>query len=277
MSFRTPARLQKFKLQDFIFYKLSIFDFMLNRKNKLFVILGGFFIANALIAEMIGGKIFSLEQTLGFHEVNFRLLGKENLSFNLTAGVLLWPVIFIITDIINEYYGQHGVRFLSFLTVGLIGFAFVATYSAIHLAPASWWPTAYQAKGVPDMQTAFAAVFNQGNRIIIGSIIAFLVAQLLDVFIFHRIKKYTGDKKVWLRATGSTLVSQFIDSFMVMFIAFSGIMSTAQIVAVGLVGYFYKFIIAIILTPVIYLGHHFIDNYLGHEVAQKMKALAMKN
>lgn len=250
---------------------------MFDKQTKLFLILAGFFITNALIAEMIGGKIFSLEETLGFTVSNFEMFGEKNLSFNLTAGVLLWPVVFIMTDIINEYYGLKGVRLLSYLTVGLIIFAFVVTYGAIQLSPAAWWPSAYQNKGVPDMQLAFAAIFNQGNRIIIGSVLAFLVAQILDVAIFHKIKERTGDKKIWLRATGSTLVSQFIDSFVVMFIAFSGIMSTTQIIAIGLVGYFYKFIIAIILTPIIYLGHNLIDQYLGHDIADKMKAAAMKN
>lgn len=250
---------------------------MFDKQTKLFIILGGFFITNALIAEMIGGKIFSLEETLGFTASHFDLLGEPNLSFNLTAGVLLWPVVFIMTDIINEYYGIRGVRFLSYLTVSLIIFAFVVTYGAIQLVPASWWPASYQDKGVPDMQKAFAAIFNQGNRIIVGSVVAFLIAQLLDVSVFHRIKKITGEKKVWLRATGSTLISQFIDSFVVMFIAFSGRMSTMQIIAVGLVGYFYKFIIAILLTPIIYLGHNLIDKYLGHEVATRIKETAMKN
>ena len=98
-------------------------------KNKaliLFLILGGFFIANALIAEFIGVKIFSLEQTLGFESMSLSLFGEDNLGFNLTAGVLLWPIVFIMTDIINEYYGQKGVKFLSYLTVGLIIYAFIS-------------------------------------------------------------------------------------------------------------------------------------------------------
>jgi uncharacterized PurR-regulated membrane protein YhhQ (DUF165 family) len=76
-----------------------------NKANRLFLILGGFFIANALIAEIIGVKIFSLEQTFGFAPLSIVIFGNE-LSFNLTAGVLLWPVVFIMTDLINEYYGR---------------------------------------------------------------------------------------------------------------------------------------------------------------------------
>ena len=91
-----------------------------NKAVTLFIILGGFFVANALVAEFIGVKIFSLERTLGIEPFQFSFFGEDNLGFNLTAGVLLWPVVFVMTDIINEYYGLKGIRFLSFLTVGLI-------------------------------------------------------------------------------------------------------------------------------------------------------------
>src|SRR4028119_2182845 len=95
-----------------------------DKPTRLFIILGGFFIANALIAEIIGVKLFSLEKSLGLTPANLHLFG-NSFSFNLTAGVLLWPVVFIMTDIMNEYYGPKGVRFLSFLAAGLILFAFV--------------------------------------------------------------------------------------------------------------------------------------------------------
>src|SRR4026208_1098292 len=105
-----------------------------HKPTRLFIILGGVFIANALIAEIIGVKIFSLEKTLGFEPMHVRILGND-LSINLTAGVLLWPVVFIMTDIINEYYGRKGVKFLSFLTVGLITYAFIMFSGAINLKP----------------------------------------------------------------------------------------------------------------------------------------------
>src|SRR6185369_15640807 len=103
-----------------------------------------------------------------------------------------------------------------------------------------------------DMQAAFSGVFGQGMRIIVGSLIAFLVSQVVDVTIFHRIKRVTGEKHIWLRATGSTVVSQLVDSYIVLFIAFAGRFSWQQILAIGLVNYTYKFIMAIALTPVIY-------------------------
>ena len=257
-----------------------------NKPARLFIILGGFFIANALIAEVIGVKIFSLEKTLGLQPAHINLFGND-LSINLTAGVLLWPVVFVMTDIINEYYGMKGVRFLSYLAAALIAFAFIVFYGAMTLAPADFFVTSKQGSGVPDMEKAYTSVLGQGGFIIIGSLTAFLLGQIIDVFIFHKIKKATGEKKVWLRATGSTLISQFIDSFVVLFIAFyigtrvnkegdDFVWPLGLFIAVGIVNYIYKFIVAIILTPVIYLAHHWIDNYLGDDIASEMKKAAMR-
>ena len=249
---------------------------------KLFIVLAGFFIANALIAELVGTKLFSLEKTMGLEPVSLHFFG-ESFSFNLTAGVLLWPVVFIMTDIINEYYGPKGVRFLSFLTIALIIFAFVMFSGAIALYPADFWALNYY-QGVPDSNAAFSGIFGQSQAIIIASLIAFLLGQLLDVFVFHKIKQATGEKQVWLRATGSTLVSQFVDSFVVLFIAFyvapriAGNIapwSFSLVMAICIGNYLYKFIVALVLTPVIYLAHYLIDRYLGEVEATEMKMAAM--
>lgn len=258
-----------------------------HKPTRLFIILAGIFIANALIAEIIGVKIFSLEKTLGLDPMHIRLFGND-LSVNLTAGVLLWPVVFIMTDIINEYYGMKGVRFLSYLTAGLIAFAFIIFYGAMKLVPADFFITGKQGSGVPDMDKAYNSVLGQGGFIIIGSLTAFLLGQLIDVFVFHKIKKVTGEKKIWLRATGSTFISQFIDSFVVLFIAFyigtrvnasrdDFVWPFGLFIAVGIVNYIYKIIIAIVLTPVIYFVHHRIEKYLGHEQAAEMKKAAMED
>tara|TARA_Y100000385_G_C13098604_1_gene642949 strand:- start:584 stop:1366 length:783 start_codon:yes stop_codon:yes gene_type:complete len=252
-----------------------------DKKTRLFLILGGFFIANALVAEFIGVKIFSLEETFGFTPFNWTILGVDGLGFNLTAGVVLWPVVFVMTDIINEYYGQKGVKVLSYLTVGLISYAFVMVFISISLSPNDWWSNISgtnddPALSITNMNLAFKKIFGQGLWIIVGSMVAFLVGQIVDVFTFHRIKKATGEKKVWLRATGSTLVSQFIDSFVVLFIAFyiGADWDLVRVIAIGVVNYIYKFGMAIILTPVIYLAHFLIDRYLGQEEANKLKIQA---
>lgn len=257
-----------------------------NKPTRLFLVLGGFFIANALIAELMGVKLFSLEGTLGISPLRLPIFGNE-FSFSLTAGVLLWPVVFIMTDIINEYYGMKGVRFLSFLAIGLISYAFIMFQGAIHLTPADFWVGNYSLQGVPDADKAYRAIFGQSSWIIIGSLIAFLVGQVLDVFIFHKIKRLTGEKKIWLRTTGSTVVSQFVDSFIVLFIAFyigpriSGgqvqpwSLNLVMTICVG--NYIYKFLMAVLLTPVIYLIHGWIEKYLGRGVAAEMKQAAMRD
>jgi hypothetical protein len=257
-----------------------------DKATRLFIVLAGIFIATTLIAEIIGVKIFSLEATLGLPALQARVFG-EVLSLNLSAGVLIWPVVFIMTDIINEYYGQKGVRFLSIFTAVLICFTFLVFLGAMWLAPADFFVTSKQGSGVPDMELAYENVLGQGGKIIIGSISAFLLSQLIDVFTFHRIKKMTGEKKIWLRATGSTLVSQFIDSFVVLFIAFyigsrvntqpgDFVWSFKLFLAVGCVNYAYKFAVAIIMTPVIYAVHNLIEKYLGPQLAAEMKNAAMR-
>ncbi len=251
---------------------------ILNHKPaKLFVGFAAFFVANALIAECIGGKIFSLEALLGLPPSSFTLFGQEGLSFNLTCGVILWPLEFVMTDIVNEYYGPKAVKRISFLAVGLISYAFLMFYLAIHLPGAGFWFASKQADGVPDMQNAFDAIFGQGMWIIFGSLCAFLVSQLVDVTVFHRIKKITGNKWIWLRATGSTVISQFIDSFIVLFIAFKigNNWSWQLVLAICAVNYVYKFSMAVLLTPLIYLLEKWIEKYLGHETAAKMKLAAM--
>ncbi|MBK8700103.1 MAG: queuosine precursor transporter [Saprospiraceae bacterium] len=249
----------------------------------LFIVLAGFFTTNAIVAEFIGGKIFSLEETLGFSSLNLKLFGQGGLGFNLTAGVLLWPVVFVMTDIINEYYGQRAVKFLSYLTVGLIIYAFIMVYAAINVAPNSWWNQesglldANPANHLNNMDLAYRKVMGQGLWIIFGSVIAFLVGQIADVIIFHKIKSITGEDKIWLRATGSTLISQFIDSYVVLIIAFwiGADWDIVRVLAIGTVNYIYKFAMAFLLTPVIYWIHNLIENYLGHDLASEMKNQAM--
>ena len=259
-----------------------IHNILKDKSTKLFILLAGIFITSALIAEVIGVKIFSLEDTVGVPRANINIFGSP-FSFHLTAGVLLWPVVFVMTDIINEYYGTRGVKFLSYLTIGLIGYAFLIFTGAISLSPSEYFSVG---NGIDKPDNAFRGIFGQGMWIIIGSMVAFLVGQVLDVLIFHRIKKLTGEKSIWLRATGSTLISQLVDSFVVLFIAFyvgkriqtgqGDPWSLHQVLVTGTGNYLYKFAVAILLTPVIYLVHAWIEKYLGKNLAAEMKDAAMK-
>ena len=209
-----------------------------NKKDIVYVILAGIFITNAVVAELIGGKLITV------------------FGVPMSVGILPWPIVFVTTDLINEYFGEKGVRKLSLITASLIAYTFVILFIAMRI------PAMQGDKLVTDDQ--FNGVFGQSMWIIVGSITAFMVSQLIDVSIFHFVKNKTGGKMIWLRSTGSTLISQLFDSFIVLGIAFwmTGKMTTEIFIASALTGYFVKMIIAIVLTPLIYLGHSLIEKYI---------------
>jgi queuosine precursor transporter len=234
------------------------------KKHNLFIILFGVFLTNAIVAEIIGVKIFSVESTFGLQPLHLQIFG-YSWDINQPAGALNWPFVFITSDIINEYFGRKGVKKISYYTAGFIAYSFLIIYMATLLAPANFWIDVNKGDDNFNINIAFTKIFRQGLGIITGSLTAFLISQLLDSYVFHKIKTATGNKKLWLRATGSTLVSQLIDSFVVIGIAFVlfGNWTTGQWVSTALNSYLYKFIVAILLTPVIYLAHYWIDKYLG--------------
>lgn len=213
-----------------------------SKKDTVFVILAGIFITNAVVAELIGGKLIQIG------------------PFVMSIGILPWPVVFLTTDLINEYFGEKGVRRLSFITASLIAYAFLVLLLAIAI-PA--------AKGIsPVNDEQFQAVFGQSMWIIVGSIIAFMVSQLIDVSVFWYFRNKTGSKKIWLRTTGSTVISQLFDSFIVLGIAFwlPRKINFETFIGSALTGYTFKLGIAILLTPLIYWGHRIIKNYLDSDI-----------
>ncbi|MFD2247256.1 queuosine precursor transporter [Pontibacter ruber] len=244
------------------------------KRTNLFLILSGIFISNALLAELIGVKIFSGEALLGLPGAQIGIMG-EKYDFNLTAGVIIWPVVFVTTDIINEYFGKSGVKKVSILTVMLILYTFLIITIVTVLPPAAFWLelNKQDPQGNPfNIDFAFNSIYRQGLGIIIGSVVAFLVSQFLDASVFHWLRRFTGSKKIWLRATGSTLVSQLIDSIVVLLVAFYffGNWPLRLVLSVAAINYIYKFAVAILLTPVLYLAHYLIDGYLGHRQAEAL-------
>ncbi len=211
------------------------------KRETIFIILAGIFITNAVVAELIGGKLIHIG------------------PFVMSMGIIPWPIVFLTTDLINEYFGQSGVRKLSFITAGLIAYSFIILLFAINI------PAAEGISPVSDSQ--FTAVFGQSMWIIVGSITAFLISQLIDASLFWFFKKRTGEAKIWLRTTGSTVISQLFDSFIVLGIAFwlPGKINTETFISSALTGYTFKLCVAVVLTPLIYLGHHWIKNYITEE------------
>ncbi len=241
---------------------------MKDKRSQLYLLLSAFFIGNAILAELTGAKIFSLGKILQ------SLFGGESgveaqfMQLNMSIGVVIWPLVFITSDILNEYFGRNGVRKISFITAGLIAYTTLFLLLANKLPPADFWLENNRTGGGQDnfdINYAYNAVFRQGINIIVGSLTAFLVSQLIDAYAFQYFKKITGHRYLWLRATGSTVISQLIDSFLILWVAFNllGNWSLSQVFQVGMVQYIYKVSLAILLTPVIYLMHYIIDRYLG--------------
>jgi queuosine precursor transporter len=241
-----------------------------SKRTQLFLILGGIFLTNTLVAEIVGVKIFSAEALLGIPPAQITLLKGFTLDFNLTAGAVLWPLVFVTSDVINEYFGPTGVKKISYAAAAFVLYAFVFIFLITLLPPAAFWIDVNKAAPTGDnfdINFAFGKIFRQGLGIIIGSLTAFLLGQLIDAYAFQYIRKITGNKKIWLRATGSTLISQLIDSFVVLIVAFYifGNWSFAQVISVAIINYIYKFSMAILLTPLLYVAHYWIDRYLGKE------------
>ena len=224
----------------------------MDKPIKLYTILSSIFLSALILAEITGGKLLQVG-------VN------DSLAFTMTMGVIPFPVTFIVTDIINEYFGRRGIRFITFVGMSMVLFVLILLQidMAIPAAPIS-----------PVTDEAFNAVFGISTRIIVGSLVAYMIGQLVDISVFHFIRKRTGGKLLWLRATGSTIVSQLFDSFVVLFIAFGGTLAAAEIASIGITNYLYKFGIAVAITPVLYLVHAVVDRYLGKDLAERMMASA---
>jgi len=221
------------------------------RRQFIFQVLGAFFVGNALLAELIGGKLFQVDTP--WH------------VFTLSCGVVLWPFVFIMTDVVNEYFGRVGVRRLSFFAAGMITYAFLMLWLTQYVQAAPFSP-------IDD--GSFSRVFLQSRWIIVGSIAAFLIAQLVDVSVFWLVRHRTGGRHLWLRATGSTVVSQLIDTFVVGFIGLylpsrlgysrSDVPFTFyDFLNTSISGYTFKFAVAVAATPVLYGLHGVVHHYLG--------------
>jgi len=253
---------------------------MMPRRQLLLLILCGFFVGFFVAVELLGAKLFQ-----------FTLLGLSPSSFGLgeadvfvaTTGIIAFPLTFIITDIVNEYYGKRTVRTLTFLAIA-VNLALIPVVQSAMAVNAHDFAT-----GGVDKQTnaAFITALGQSWAIVIASLCAFAVGQLVDVAVFAWLRARTGGRMLWLRAQGSTVVSQLIDTFIVIFFAFIliplianlfggnlGVWSVGLAFTVSLTNYIYKFAIAVAITPLLYAVHWAIDAWLGKDEAARAIAEA---
>jgi uncharacterized integral membrane protein (TIGR00697 family) len=210
---------------------------MNNKSNgdKHFIILLSIFIGSITIASVLANKIITV----------FGLF--------VPAGVLAYSITFICTDVISEIWGKERANHT------VLG-GFVALVSVLILVQLSLiWPKA----PFWTNDEAFGSVLGSTSRIIIASFIAYLVSQYHDVWAFHFWKKVTGDRHLWLRNNLSTLVSQFLDSFIFITIAFYGVMPIGSLI-IG--QWIIKVAIALLDTPVIYFVVYMIRKNIGFDI-----------
>jgi uncharacterized integral membrane protein (TIGR00697 family) len=221
------------------------------RRQWLFIFLVGLFITNAVTAELISNKLIQIP-------ISFDLFGKEFGPFTTIVGILPWPIVFILTDLLNEFYGFKAVKRVSWITAILIAYCFIIVGVSLSIP-------AVEIEGSKlATNESYNLVFGQAQMVIVGSIAAFLISQLLDAYVFNWIKKKTGNKFIWLRSTGSTLFSQLIDTYVVLYIGFvlPGSLKMKDFLTIAPTNYTLKIVIAISLTPLIYVGHYLVRRYL---------------
>ena len=209
-------------------------------------ILAVLFVGSLVIANIITFKLFSVPLP-----GRLNLFGQD--AVILAAGIIPYPVTFLVTDLISELYGKK--RADAVVWGGFI----VSMYILVVLRIGSWVPAVGTDIRTPEeIQALYDGVFGQSSRAIIASMIAYLVAQLLDVRIFHFWKRLTEGRHLWLRNNGSTMLSQLMDSALVVSILFWGQLPGDMIVQIIIASYLFKLLIAAIDTPFFYLGVHWL-------------------
>lgn len=207
----------------------------MNRKQRLYVWLTGIFVSALIAGDLIGGKFFRVG------------------GLDLSVGMIPFPLTFILTDVVNEFYGAEGAKRVTFVGLGMAVFVFTVINIALAL------PVSPES---PMSQELFAHAFGWSARLYVASLTAYMMGQLLDISIFQLFLRYTGHRLLWLRATGSTLVSQAIDTLVVNFVLLSGTKSLPFILEVARNGYVVKVGIALLMTPAIYLVRKAAISYL---------------
>jgi uncharacterized integral membrane protein (TIGR00697 family) len=198
-----------------------------DRKQVLYLWLGGLFVTALVVGDLIGGRFFRVG------------------SIDLSSGMLLFPLTFVLTDVINEFYGAKGARRITFLGLGTATFTFLVVSLVMALPPSK----------LGTDPTTVAKVLGTSQRLFIASLSAYFLGQLSDIAIFGVFRRITGHRLIWLRATGSTLLSQALDTMVVTFGLLAGKESVEAIFRIVMHSYLLKVAIAIGLTPLIYAAH----------------------
>ncbi|UJR80853.1 queuosine precursor transporter [Sandaracinus amylolyticus] len=209
-------------------------------RHQLFLVLVALFVTCLLVADIVAGKYFQVG------------------ALEMSVGTVTFPIAFLLTDIVNEYYGRPGARMMTGIGMAMLVVAFSLIYMSRTLPVSA---------GSPVGQESFDAVFGISMRLFVASLVAYLISQIVDIHAFHFVKGVTESKHLWLRAIGSTALSQVVDTFVVTFGCLLGLRSTSDILVIFGTSYLYKIVVAVLLTPLVYVAHDLITRRMGIEPA----------
>ncbi len=212
----------------------------LDARQKLFAVLVALFVTSLLVGDLIGGKLYDFGVDIG------------GLPLGISVGMIPFPIVFLLTDLINEFYGKKAARFVTLVGFGMAWF----TILVLQLAVMVPWPAS-------PFHTSFDMIFASSQKILFASTIAYLTAQLIDIAVFHFVKRKLGDRLLWLRATGSTVVSQGIDTIVINVLVWSSSKTMPEVAGLIVTSYTTKVAVAVAVTPLIYAGHALVERGLG--------------
>lgn len=220
----------------------------MSRYDKVFLLLCSIFVACLIIAN-----------ALMFKFVDIPMPFMPNGHVTVSIGILPYPITFLVTDVISEIYGKQRANYLVYVgfVVSLMFLGFILIGRVLPVSQVQ----------DPVIQEHFMAVFGMGIRAISASMIAYLVAQALDVRLFHLIRKVTDGKHLWLRNNGSTLISQFVDTTLIIFILFwdkPGMNLWHLIFS----GYLFKLFVALADTPFCYISCYLLKDFEKQTLAE---------
>jgi uncharacterized integral membrane protein (TIGR00697 family) len=226
-------------------------------------LLSGIFLTSLILGNVIGTTkfvtLFSIELSQGLRSVIPPLIRDDNVyRLSVPVGVIAYPFTFLATDLISELFGRKKAQ--SMVVVGFLMNLFMLLLMSFN----HWLPNA---QGVSGGLNLFEGVYDFLVANTVASMIAYLVAQSIDVQLFHFWKKLTGGRHKWLRNNGSTMVSQLVDSISILSILYisgnlgNDVKNISDLIILILNSYVFKFIFALIDTPLFYLGAYLLQNY----------------
>jgi queuosine precursor transporter len=219
---------------------------VLDARLRLFIVLGGLFVTALVVGDILGGKLIEL--------------GSGSHGIIISVGMIPFPITFLLTDLLNEFYGKKSARFITIVAFFMALFAYTVIFVAVKL-PFAPLTRAPDWNGINE--ASFNNVFIGSQRILVGSMAAYLLGQFLDIGTFHMLKRLTNNRFLWLRATGSTVVSQLVDTLVIQIIAWYGLLPLGKVLELAATSYSVKLVVAIGLTPFIYAGHAIVERALG--------------